>query len=98
MSLEPTIATGIDFAAAAELLKAHGHPLRLRIVALLAAGREHVGAIAERLAVPPAIASQQLRLLRMAGVVAATRENGLVVYRITDPRVIQLLHCMEACP
>lgn len=85
-----------DFSTAAEFLKALGHPLRLRIVARLAEGREHVGALADELGVHQAIASQQLRILRMAGIVAATRENGQAIYRLIDPRVVRLLRCMGA--
>ena len=102
MSLEPettmqrTLRSERDFADAADLLKALGHPLRLRIVTLLARGREHVGALAERLDIPQAITSQQLRILRMSGLVAATRENGQAVYRLIDPRVVRLIRCMES--
>lgn len=81
---------------AAEILKALGHPLRLRIVALLSEGDAHVNAIAERLDAASAIVSQQLRILRMQGMVAATRVNGQAVYRITEPRLLQLLACMES--
>ena len=85
-----------DLAAAAEFLKALGHPLRLEILALLADRPEHVGALAERLHVAPAIASQQLRILRMSGLVAATRENGQAFYRLVDPRVLRLLQCLQS--
>jgi DNA-binding transcriptional ArsR family regulator len=91
-----TLRSAQDFADAADLLKALGHPLRLRIVTLLAKGREHVGALAARLEVPQAIASQQLRILRMSGLVAATRDNGQAVYRLIDPRVVRLIRCMES--
>jgi ArsR family transcriptional regulator len=73
-----------------------GHPLRLRIAAILAAGPEHVGALAERLEAKQAIVSQQLRILRLAGVVAATRASGQVIYRLLDPRVFKLLGCLGA--
>jgi DNA-binding transcriptional ArsR family regulator len=89
----PTLRSVQDFTEAADLLKAVGHPLRLQIVHALAGAREHV---AERLHTPPAIISQQLRILRMAGLVAATRENGQAIYRVIDRRVVRLLHCMEA--
>ena len=79
----------------AELLKALGHPLRLRIIALLSEAEMHVNAIAEALDVAPAIVSQQLRILRMPGLVAATRVNGQAVYRLTDLRLTKLLDCME---
>lgn len=98
MSLEPThgpfLTEPDSLSAAAELLRALGHPLRLRLVAALAEGPAHVGALAARLGVPPAIASQQLRILRMSELVAAVRAKGQAVYRLTDPRVVHLLACI----
>lgn len=79
----------------ADLLRALGHPLRLRIAALLDDGPLHVGGIADRLDAPQAIVSQQLRILRMSGVVAATRSHGRALYRLTRPEVTQLLRCMH---
>ncbi len=79
----------------AELLKALGHPLRLRIAALLDEGPMHVGGIASRLGASQAIVSQQLRILRMSGIVAVTR-SGQALYRLIRPEVTQLLRCMEA--
>jgi DNA-binding transcriptional ArsR family regulator len=80
----------------AEMLKALGHPLRLRIIALLSEGDEHVSALAETMKVPPAIVSQQLRILRMNGLVSAVRANGQAIYRIREQRLYRLLSCMES--
>ena len=85
------------FEEVANLLKALGHPLRLRIAALLDQGPLHVGAMAERLGAPQAIVSQQLRILRMSGLVAVTR-GGQAVYRLARPEVAKLLRCMESHP
>ncbi len=82
----------------AEVMKALGHPLRLRLVILLAEGDEHVGGLAERLGIAQAIASQQLRILRMSGLVAATRDGGFAVYRLREPRLHKLLRCMGLHP
>ena len=79
------------------MLRALAHPLRLRIMALLCAGEVHVGGLAEHLAAPQAIVSQQLRILRMAGLVLVTRQGGLAVYRLADERVCRLLDCMAGC-
>ncbi len=80
-----------------EILKAVAHPLRIRVVAALADGPEHVNGLATRLGSNQAVVSQQLRILRMAGLVASTREGGYAIYRITEPRLHDLLHCMESC-
>jgi len=81
----------------AEILRALAHPVRLRIVALLCRGDTHVNNIAESLGVPQPIISQQLRILRMTRLVDVSREKGLAVYRIVEPRLHSLLKCMEGC-
>ncbi len=80
-----------------KLLKAVAHPIRLCIVDVLAHGPSHVGAIADALDVPQAIVSQQLRILRMTGVVEARRERGLAVYRLAERHLKDLLRCMDRC-
>ncbi len=81
----------------AQILKALGHPIRLRIVALLAEEELHVGALSERLGVPQAVVSQQLSILRMRRLVERTREQGRSIYSILEPRLRQLVECMEGC-
>ncbi len=81
----------------AEVLKAVAHPLRLCLVAALVDGAAHVTALAERLDAPQPIVSQQLRILRMRGLVNVTRENGFAVYRIAEPSLRDLVRCMEKC-
>ncbi len=80
-----------------EVLKAVAHPLRLGIVALLSEGDAHVGALAEALGQPPAIVSQQLRILRLNGLVAATRSEGHATYTLREPQLRRLVDCMEHC-
>jgi ArsR family transcriptional regulator len=81
----------------AEVLKAVAHPLRIRIVAVLCAGEETVGDLAGRLVAPQPIVSQQLRILRSQGLVAATRAGGFARYRIAEPALNDLVCCMEKC-
>lgn len=81
----------------AEVLKAVAHPLRLRIVALLCAAEEHVNGLAEKLDAPQPIVSQQLRILRSHGLVAATRAEGFARYRLAEPALRELVCCMEKC-
>ncbi len=81
----------------AEVLKAVAHPLRLRIIALLCQGEEHVNALADRLAAPQPVVSQQLRILRSNGLVAATRQDGFARYRLLEPALRELVCCMERC-
>ncbi|MBI5547418.1 MAG: winged helix-turn-helix transcriptional regulator [Deltaproteobacteria bacterium] len=82
---------------AAEVLKTVAHPLRLRIVAILCEGDEHVTGLSERLGVPQAIVSQQLRLLRMRRLVVVTRENGFAHYHLAEKQLRTLVGCMQRC-
>ncbi len=79
------------------MLKAVAHPLRLRIVASLCEGDAHVGALADRLGASQAIVSQQLRILRSHGLVAATRAGGFATYRLVERNLRGLVRCMENC-
>jgi DNA-binding transcriptional ArsR family regulator len=81
----------------ADILKAVAHPLRLRIVAILCAEEISVNALAARLGASQAIVSQQLGILRMHRLVAAARQNGHATYRLLEPRLRDLVRCVEGC-
>ena len=82
---------------ATEILKAVGHPIRLRLIACLCESQMHVSALAERLSVPPAIVSQQLRILRGRRLVEASRSDGRAYYRLSNPHLRQLVGCIDSC-
>ncbi|MGI5878545.1 MAG: ArsR/SmtB family transcription factor [Christensenellales bacterium] len=73
------------YRAPAEVLKAMAHPLRLCILMAL---YEHEGisvtAFRDRMRAPQSTVSQQLGILRRAGLVTAERTGKLVNYRIAD--------------
>ncbi|MBB5916255.1 ArsR family transcriptional regulator [Nocardia transvalensis] len=80
----------------ADFFKTLGHPVRIRVLELLSR-REHT--VAEMLAeidVEAANLSQQLSILRRAGLVTARREGLSVTYTITTPEVAQLLAVARA--
>lgn len=79
--------------AVAEVLRAVAHPLRLRIVERLCRDEVHVAALAEELGAPPAIVSQQLRILRMNRLVGVRRQGGLAHYFLAEPRLRKLVAC-----
>jgi DNA-binding transcriptional ArsR family regulator len=81
----------------AEVLKAVAHPLRLRIVAILCEGEENVTALSEKVGASQAIVSQQLRILRGHGLVAASRAGGFARYRLVEQNLRGLVRCMEKC-
>ncbi len=81
----------------AEILKAVAHPLRLGIIGVLCKGEQHVNGIAERLGVAQPLVSQALRILRMRGLVSATRRGGFARYRLQERALRDLMRCMERC-
>ena len=94
----PSVAHDADKAARiAEVLKAVAHPLRLRLIALLCKSDMEVNELADRLGASQPIVSQQLRILRLHRLVGASRENGRATYRLLEPRLRDLVDCMEHC-
>lgn len=81
----------------AEIIKALSHPHRLMIIAHLRDGEANVSELTERMGLPQSLVSQQLRILRMADLVAFSRKNGFAFYRLAQPRLVELLHCLEGC-
>ena len=41
--------------------------------------------------------SQQLRILRLRGLVAVNRRQGFAFYRLAEPALEDLVGCMERC-
>ncbi len=74
----------------AQVAKALGHPYRLEILELLAQGERSVEALAERAGLAIANASQHLRLMQRAGLLASRRDGKRVLYRVSDASVIEL--------
>jgi DNA-binding transcriptional ArsR family regulator len=92
----------------ARLFRLLSHPVRLRILDELRRREAcvcHLQAILRR---PQPYVSQQLRLLREAGVVEDNKDGLRVYYRLADQRVRRLLEdalgppgeatCLPACP
>lgn len=94
----PSLIQDSAFAAGiADIVKAVGHPARLRIIALLCRNDATVTEIARVLDLAPAIVSQQLRILRLSNLVGASRADGFALYRLAEPRLANLVECLEGC-
>lgn len=78
------------FAGFAEVAKALGHGRRLEILELLAQGERSVEALADRAGLSIANASQHLRLMRRAGLLASRRDGKRILYGLSDPSVLDL--------
>ena len=85
----------VVFAGFAEVAKALGHVHRLEILELLAQGERSVEALAERAGLSIANASQHLRLMRQAGLLASHRSGKHILYRLSDPTVLDLVAALQ---
>ena len=75
----------------AALFKALGHPSRVRILELLVERDMSVAQLLPEVGIETSNLSQQLAVLRHAGLVAGTRRGSRVMYRLADPGVGELL-------
>ncbi|MBG0832487.1 winged helix-turn-helix transcriptional regulator [Planomonospora sp. ID67723] len=79
------------YQAKAEFFRTLGHPVRIRVLELLRDGPLPVRDLLAKIDVEASSLSQQLAVLRRAGVVTATREGATVVYALSTPDMADLL-------
>ena len=75
----------------AEFFKTLGHPARIRILELLAEGERSVGELMPELGLEASHVSQQLAILRRAGVVDARKQGSYVIYSLRSADLAELL-------
>lgn len=79
-----------------EELKAMAHPLRLRILQSLATTERNVGEIEEAAGIGQPALSQQLGVLRKAGLVEPRKQGKLVYYRLARKRIGEVVAVVSA--
>jgi DNA-binding transcriptional ArsR family regulator len=75
----------------AEFFKTLGHPARIRVLELLSQREHAVAEMLPEVGIEAAHLSQQLAVLRRAGLVATRKEGSTVFYSLTSPHVAELL-------
>jgi DNA-binding transcriptional ArsR family regulator len=75
----------------AEFFKTLGHPARIRILELLAQHEHSVSELQAEVGLEGSHMSQQLAVLRRAGVVAARKQGNSVIYSLASPDIADLL-------
>ena len=86
----------VDYAHDAELMKALGHPVRLKIVHGLMSGYEcNVSKMVDELRIPQSTVSQHLGVLKNAGVISFRKEGVQACYRVIDRRVCDIIDALE---
>jgi len=83
------------FDSFAEVAKALSHGSRLEILEQLAQGERSVEGLADRTGLSVANASQHLRLMQRAALLASRREGKYVLYRLSDPSVLHLVAALR---
>lgn len=75
----------------AEFFRTLGHPVRIRVLELLGDGPKPVRDLLAEVEIEASSLSQQLAVLRRAGIVTSTREGSSVVYALAGPDVADLM-------
>lgn len=80
----------------AGLLKTLAHPARLMLACKLAEGEYGVGELETMLGIRQPTLSQQLGVLRDAGIVATRREAKQIFYRLSEEKAARLIAALYA--
>jgi ArsR family transcriptional regulator len=103
MVMDEQITTGMSPAAMAAradevagVLKTLAHPVRLMLACTLVKGEYSVGTLEERLGIHQPTLSQQLTVLREAGIVETRRDGKQIFYRLTAEKTAQLIQALYA--
>jgi DNA-binding transcriptional ArsR family regulator len=81
-------------AEVSDLLKTLAHPARLMVVCTLVEGERSVGELETELGVHQPNLSQQLTVLREAGIVQTRRASKQIFYRLTEAKAAQLVEAL----
>jgi len=77
--------------AKAELFRALAHPARIRVLEVLSDGEHSVGEMQPLIGIESSHLSQQLAVLRRAGLVTTRKEGSTVFYSLRAPDLAELL-------
>jgi DNA-binding transcriptional ArsR family regulator len=75
----------------AEFFKTLGHPARIRVLELLADGDRSVGDLMIDVGLEPSNMSQQLSVLRRAGIVNARKQGNAVIYSLASANLAEFI-------
>ena len=92
---DPSVDTQ-PYEAHAHLLKVLTHPARLAILSILRDGEHCVCHMEAHLGYRQSYISQQLAVLREAGLIQDRREGWNIFYRVSDSKIYSVLDAVEA--
>jgi DNA-binding transcriptional ArsR family regulator len=73
-----------------------GDPKRLLIIAFLSDGEQTVGQLAQKIGAAHSNTSQHLSMMRDLGLVIARRVDNNVFYRLSDPRLAEVVGLLRS--
>ena len=82
---------------ASEVFKGFGNPIRIRIIDALQEKSLRVKELSDMLDYPQPIVSQQLKILKGAGIVHKAREGGNYCYKLSNHHFADMIQCMRGC-
>ncbi len=90
------MAKKINFDKESDILKALGHPVRLRMVCGLMREDEcNVNKMVEELNLPQSTVSQHLGILKSRGIIEPRKEGVKTCYKVVDERVKEIIGILE---
>ncbi len=84
-----------EYVSEVQLLKVLTHPARLAILEILRQGEQCVCHMEAHLGYRQAYISQQLAVLRQAGLIHDRREGWNIYYRVAQPDIYQVLDAIQ---
>ncbi len=87
----------IDFEKESEMLKALGHPVRLKMLCGLMTEYDcNVNKMVEKLNLPQSTVSQHLSILKSRGIISPRKDGVKTCYEVTDKRVEDIIKLLES--
>ncbi|MBN2038662.1 MAG: winged helix-turn-helix transcriptional regulator [Spirochaetes bacterium] len=86
----------VDYEKDSDILKALGHPIRLRMVCGLLVNNDcNVNKMVDELELPQSTVSQHLGILRNKGIIKPVKDGVRTCYQVIDKRVIKIVKLLS---
>ncbi|VAX35819.1 hypothetical protein MNBD_UNCLBAC01-336 [hydrothermal vent metagenome] len=85
----------MDYTKDSEILKALGHPVRLKMVEGLMRNKCNVSKIVKKLNLPQSTISQHLGVLRTQGIIIPEKDGVKTCYKVVSHRVKKIIKILQ---
>ena len=86
-----SLVTAPIYQVKAEFFRTLGHPARIRVLELLKGGERPVSELIPEVGIEASHLSQQLGVMRRAGIIQSRKVGANVYYSVGDPKLFELL-------